>query len=197
MNLSYALEDWSVPMAEARAIVRESIERRFATETDPEGNPWPELNDGYLFRKLRGGYPADKLKREGYLYDAATDEGAMMITEREILFEPSEIPFYGEYHQTGLPERQNPLPQRMFIGLDEQAIDEIESYFVYWINRTVQTDYPSDVGEWRRFMTGDIAVTTSGLTGMFTGISSFGGGTLIRGNRGKFIGRTFETGSFF
>jgi len=203
LRLSDAIEDWRSPMEEVRTITRQSIRRRFDTETDPEGKPWEALSEGYLSRKRREGYPDRILRRDEALYEAATDEGSFMITEREVIFEPDRLPFYGGLHQAGMPSTtypgrtNNPLPQRAFIGLTDDDIDEIEAEFVFWLNRTVDTYYPSDVGAWRSYLRGDVVATTRGATGYFTGIAAFGGGTLVRGNQGRYIGVTYQTGSHF
>lgn len=193
-RLSVALDDWEIPMTEARAIARESIRRRFETETDPYGNDWPALNDDYLEEKRMAGYPDNILVRTGDLERAAPD--GVFVTDREIMFDPTVLPFYGEYHQSGLPERANPLPQRMFVGIDEEAENEIEEYFVYWINRVTDLVY-KDAPKFRPHLPGISTVFTStGLAGTFSGIAAFGGGTMVRGAGGRFIGKTFSTGAF-
>ncbi len=78
------------------------------------------------------------------------------------------------------------LPQRMFIGADEDTIAEIEAIFVNWINRKVD----EDIGRGGIIHDTPRAMTTTGLIGFLTNIPSFGGGMIVRGTGGRFIGRT-------
>lgn len=207
-KLANDLEDWTEPLTEAREAFIYSTELHFETQSDPYGRQWTALDEQYLKNKLAAGYPEDILVRTGELKNAATSQDAWQITERDIIFNTETVPFYGGIHQTGTASedisrvlhkmrtgqdltsedlgvnigggRGNNLPQRMFIGADEDTISEIEEIFVRWINKTVARDFGGGSGG---------AITTTGLIGIPTGIPS-GGGFMVRGAGGRFIGRT-------
>jgi hypothetical protein len=131
--------------------------------------------------------PSKILQLEGTLKAAAIAEDNWFIDERDITFNTENLPFYGPYHQAGTaPEgvaqilhklrteqelsreevgtvisgfgRGRNLPQRMFIGLSDLAIAEVEDIFVNWLSKLVVTDFPL-----------------------------FGGGFAVRGPGGRFI----------
>lgn len=207
-------ENWAEPLAETRAALIYDTELHFETQSDPYGRQWTPLEENYLKDKLAAGYPDEILTRDSILRKAATSQEAWMITERDIIFRTEVLPFYGPYHQTGtisgaaqsaihklrggglLTAEEvtasfaeagsgRNLPQRMFIGADEDTIAEIEGIFVAWLNRQVD----KDIG--RGTVRNDIprAMTTTGLMGTATNIPLFGGGVAVRGPGGRFIGR--------
>lgn len=180
-----AFEDWSVPMEEARQASIASVRRRFDTETDPSGTPWPELNPDYEEWKInRVGSDKGMLRLTDDMYNATLAGESWIITPRTIEFNAESLPFYAGYHQTGLENRKTPLPQRMFVGLDEEAGLDIQAIFTKWTG-----DLWDEI--WFSYIPGYSIVTTSkGFMGTYTGIAAMGGGSLVRG----FIGGHFVKG---
>lgn len=202
MKLAADTENWQEPLAAAREAFIYSTQTYFETESDPYGRPWTALELVYLRSKLAAGDPPNILHRSGSLESAATSEEAWIITERDILFNTEAIPFYGPYHQAGtldgdtseimhelrtaiatgktniLIERQQgighgrgkALPQRQFVGANEGTIAEVEEIFLAWLNGLVDADWPAGRGA------------------MITGIPAIGGGVLLRGAGGQFVG---------
>jgi hypothetical protein len=93
------------PMVESAALIRERIAQNFATQSDPEGQSWPELNPNYLRAKIAAGYPPDQiLVRTGHMKESALSPEAFKITaspaEATMFFEMTE-PDYWIFHQVG------------------------------------------------------------------------------------------------
>jgi len=184
-KLANETENWAEPLAETRAAFIYSTELHFDTQSDPYGQPWWPLDPVYLAKKVGQGYPETILERSGDLKRAATSEDAWLIEEHALIFDSSQLPFYGEYHQRGTDEGQRAaveryfagedvsaselesrgrgrnLPQRMFIGADEDTILEIEEIFIRWLDRLIFTTVP--------VFGGGFAIRERG-TGRFVGV---------------------------
>jgi hypothetical protein len=199
-KLASDTENWAVPLTAARKAFIYDTSLHFETQSDPYGRAWTALSDEYAKHKLRMGYGEEGiLHAEGTLEEAATSSDSWIMTERDILFDTSKLPFYGPYHQFGNIDEnvQNVvsklrsgvaltreevgvslesagkgknLPQRMFIGADEDTIAEVEGIFLEWLNKLVADDWH----------------TPSVFT--MTNIPAFGGGFSLRGASGQFVG---------
>lgn len=199
LEVAIKLEDWSIPLAAARAAAIYDTDLHFETESDPDGNPWEALNFEYANskRKQESAHPGQILQLTGALHGAATAMSTWFIRGNSLFFDVGALPSYGPYHQEGSMGKKNAanaimdkgtgaftaseinimaesqrggaLPQRMFIGLDEDTIAEIEAIFVDYFDSTVKT--------------------TSGARGFETNIVS-GGGRVVRGAGGRFVGRS-------
>jgi len=171
LRFAVATEDMKVPLAAAREAFIYDTQLHFETESDPYGQPWIPLADSYRRRKLAEGDDDNLLKMTGALEGAATKSENWIITENEILFNLEGLPFYGPFHQSGtmdinleniqrklrsgiLLEREEAgytetfggrgrsLPQRMFIGADEDTIAEVEEIFLKWLDGLIREDFP-------------------------------------------------------
>lgn len=199
LEVAVKLEDWAIPMGAARAAAIYDTDLHFETQSDPDGNPWTALDSVYAAsgRKQGSSHPNEILQLTGDLKDAATSERTWFIQGNSLYFDVGALPSYGPIHQAGTVSgaaskvlhklrtgqnitreeanvdfgggRGKNLPQRMFIGLDEDTIAEIEVIFIDWFENTVKT--------------------TMGGRGIETGVVS-GGGHMVRGTGGRFIGRT-------
>jgi len=203
LQLANRIDDWTEPLTEAKEAFIYSTELHFETESDPYGEPWQALDTKYARAKEAAGYPPDILVRSGDLKKAATSEEAWHITESDIIFDSQTLPSYGAFHQegsrgwhlaqkfaagtltdeetrefstTGVGPGGN-LPQRMFIGADEDTIAEVEGIFIAWLDK--------NVGE---FVDGPIFREVVPIT--TTNIPAFGGGFMLRGPGGRFVGRS-------
>lgn len=161
--------------------------------------------------KRESSHADEILQLTGALKAAAIAEDNWFIDERSIAFNTEGLPSYGYVHQKGTAPagvtqvlaklrageeisreeagialsgfgRGNNLPQRMFIGLSDLAIAEVEEIFINWLGKQVDKNIGGGgiVGG---------AITTTGLTGTLTNIPLFGGGVAVRGPGGRFIGR--------
>lgn len=216
LKMANEFENWTEPLLKARQVMIEDTKRHFRTESDPDGDAWQELNPSYRASKLKAGFPDQILVRTGALQQAATSEEAWFIDERSIYFRESALPPYGPVHQEGTLEagarffglqgeairkiqagempseaelgtlgssgKGKNLPPRPFIGLSVEAENEIEAIFINHLWNTVEGPWYDDV------LPGDNVRTTTGLWGTLTGVASFGGGQMVRGARGRFIG---------
>jgi hypothetical protein len=181
LRLADNLDDFTEPLNEAREIFIQTTEGYFDEEVDPVGDAWQPLTPNYLRRKQRSGAPNDSiLQLSGEMKAAATQQGAWQITERDILFVTAELPFYGPYHLAGtesdtlaplmkqlrmgvalsneqakqfttITGKGKSLPPRVFIGANDEAIDEIQEAFLVWMDKLIEFDmppssYPGDLG---------------------------------------------------
>ena len=145
IEMANAFNDWVVPMQEAKEIMIRSTRRRFSEENDPSGTPWQPLNDDYWHDKVEvGGFPDQILVRTDAMRTAATSETAWFVTQNEVLFNVTGLPGdkkgrrYGAAHQAGARTGKGALlPQRAFIGPDDQATLEIEAVFMKHLDDTV------------------------------------------------------------
>lgn len=158
MTVAQLLDNVELPILASRRIAMEDMDKRFQTETDPDGTPWIPLTEDYLEQKQKDGYPDDILTRTGEMA-AAADE-AFIVTENALIFDSSAMPFYAMIHQDGsdpygvagtrteqgtfVPSasedvaggvgKGNALPQRKWIGLSEEAEAEIAYVFDLWFD---------------------------------------------------------------
>lgn len=214
LRMANEFDDWSVPLAEAREVMIEDTRQHFRSESDPDGNAWQALNEDYRASKLKAGFPDEILVRTGTLRQAATSEQAWFIDERSIYFRESALPPYGPLHQEGTLEagatffglqgsaiakiqagempseeelgtlgvsgRGKNLPPRPFIGLSVEAENKIEAIFINHLWNTVEGPWDEPIE--------DFGLTTTGMLGVATRVPAFGGGTMVRGAFGRFIG---------
>lgn len=112
ITMANKFEDWAAPLEEGRQVMIEATRRRFATETDPDNDPWEPLSDSYEAVRARLGGGEGILKLTGSLEDAATSQDAWFVEEGAIFFNPDVLPRnplddvnYGMAHQDGTGER--------------------------------------------------------------------------------------------
>jgi phage gpG-like protein len=159
MGVAGYLQNVEVPLEAAQGIAIEDTKRRFETETDPDEEPWVQLNEEYRTYKVdQLGYPDKILERTGDLKEAAPKGweviGATLIWNPKVLPTSKKGFQYGIAHQTGseggfetkpifefVPHvghvekarrQQSGLPRRAFIGLSDQAVEEIAAEFEQW-----------------------------------------------------------------
>lgn len=151
-SVEAGLRDRSLPLALAAEQTLVDIRERFATHTAPDGTPWDEWSDSYA--PVAFSYPnIDLLRQDDDLYEAVVGSTNMIINNDTVFFQ-TDMPEYGVWHQEGRPTRKtrqgtpNPLPQRQFLGLSDQATAAIFVTFSQWFERTL-----------------DLFVTTTGRVG--------------------------------
>lgn len=93
------LDNVEMPLLASLGIAREDTERRFTTETDPDGTPWHPLDEEYLAKKTREGYPEDILHRDGDLEETAPS--GWKIVGNTLFYDASGLPDYALAHQSG------------------------------------------------------------------------------------------------
>jgi phage gpG-like protein len=199
VSFAQAIEDWSVPLEDSMYAVRDSVRRRFETETDPYGRPWKSLNEKYAADKLAAGYDEGILVRTGAMYAEATTISSYNTNplNKTIDFDASTFQeaFYAGWHQAGLPARTNPLPQRMFVGVDEEGAAEIQAIFTEWLD-IEWNEY------WHQFTKGEMVTSSAGQSGRFSGVHAFGStmsdpSFMVRGFvGGHFVKGTVPSGTY-
>lgn len=199
VKMANSFDDWSVPMREAREIMIQSTRRRFIEENDPSGEPWAPLSDIYWHDKVEvGGFPDQILVRTDAMRTAATSEHAWFVTQRAIFFNVDALPrsphgnIYGMAHQTGAQTGETTfLPQRAFIGPDDQAVNEIEAVFLDHMDRTITVEWDEPLPPGPPVVVE--VITTTGRVGKLSTGPSFGGPgfKMVHGPGGRFIGHTF------
>jgi hypothetical protein len=133
----------------AKRIAMDDMERRFDSEIDPFGKKWRHLTPKYEEQKARDGFPVRPiLTRTHALRDAATSESAWSVSGESVWFHTDGLPGYWEAHEKGAPSRTyhrdvdgetresgyyGGLPQRRFIGLSEEAREEILALMGAWL----------------------------------------------------------------
>ncbi|HEX6825795.1 MAG TPA: phage virion morphogenesis protein [Nitrospiraceae bacterium] len=126
--------DLAVPAHEAKDIMQRAIERSFATETDPFGDPWAPWSESYeKSRGSKNGPLGDViLDRTGALKDYATSEAPWDVhtgpSEAEVMFDADGAPAYGQYHLTGTGK----MPARVWLGFSDEEEAEIIAMFAAW-----------------------------------------------------------------
>jgi len=142
MEVDAALSHPEVAMALAGQEVLADIRERFMTETAPDGTPWQDWSEKY--EEFALAFPnMGILRQTGALFEAATSEEALIVSGDSLFYDMNALPEYGEWHQTGLPDRTmkggkpNPLPQRPFAGLSEQARTTIFVVFKEWFDGAI------------------------------------------------------------
>lgn len=123
------------PLAAASEIVQSDIRERFETETDPQGNHWQPWSETYApyARTINKGI----LHQSGALEEAATSSEAIEVTNDSVFYRTALLPHYGLAHESGLPDRTPPLPERSFLGVSDQARGVIMGQFVEWFEGNI------------------------------------------------------------
>jgi hypothetical protein len=125
--------------------MRASVRERFETETDPSGEKWAPWSEQY--RPIAEAYPnIGILRQSGELYEAATSTEAIVVTSDTVFYQTPLLPHYGLAHEQGLPDRENPLPQRSFLGLSDESRLVIFGVFGEWFDRAIEL-YPTSTGK--------------------------------------------------
>ena len=124
-------------LLQAKELAVGAIERRFITETDPDGTPWVDLTEAYHKWKenRQPATPDTKLILDGSLFEAATSQEAWLIENDTLLFDPSGLPVYAGVHQRG---GGNQVPARSYIGFDEEYLADIGFLFDAWVDMAVE-----------------------------------------------------------
>jgi hypothetical protein len=104
-----------------RKVLTEDIYRNFAGEHDPEGVNWADL-------KWRDPPPPKLIGPTKALIGSISKMGfAARVARRRakatVSMDMNELPFYGQFHQTGV--RKKHLPMRAFIGASADAEAQI------------------------------------------------------------------------
>jgi hypothetical protein len=165
----------AIPLAAAGGEMADSIRERFDTKTDPEGHDWAPWAESYINSSALP--EVDNidgiLVRTSALREAASNTSAMVVTNDTLFYQTEFLPSYGLAHESGLDDRQTSLPQRSFLGMDDESQLRVYGYFMEWFDRTIDLYVTT---------TGKIAPRHAirGASGMFATRSSVGRGALPR-----------------
>lgn len=154
LRMSEYFANTAIPLEGAKHIARDDMDKRFDTETAPDGSKWRKLSEGhgiwdrgYAYKKLTkqvrkvdrgdekfGGFIHPILTLEGELRHKATDESAWSVSGDSLWFSTANLPFYWAAHQDPMDHgRGDDLPMRQFIGLSTEAEDKIIAEVEEWI----------------------------------------------------------------
>jgi phage gpG-like protein len=116
-------------------VMTQHIIHQFEVGGEPA---WEPLADSTVERRGRqgtlGGYPQDILVETGTLFESVTRRARWTVTGQEAYF--SNLPnraAYGRFHMEGT---QN-MPERPWIQITSQDIDEVESIFGRWVDGVI------------------------------------------------------------
>jgi phage gpG-like protein len=142
LAVAEGLRDRTMPLIAARQYTQDDIRERFETETDPAGYPWDAWAESYKW--YAEDYPnVGILRQSEELYEAATSSAAFIVSHDSVFYDSGFMPERGIWHQEGRSGRNtatgapNPLPQRRFLGLSEEAQALIMATFGDWFDRAI------------------------------------------------------------
>lgn len=131
-----ALLDRTRPLATASEVLQADIAEHFETETAPDGTKWDDWAESY--KPVAEEYPNVGILRQSEgLYEAATSSEAIVITKDAVFYRTAALPHYGLGHESGIPERKNPLPQRSFLGMSDEAQMIVYGNFIDWFDDSI------------------------------------------------------------
>jgi phage gpG-like protein len=135
--LAAQLNDMSAPLKASMIPVIGAVENRF----EEEGPGWAQWAESYAARAAetnQGGI----LWRYGDLVEGATSVDSYLVTDHEIVWTGADAPPYWIFHQEGTSK----MPARPFIGLDDQAENEIVAIFGAWMDGAIAASRVSGGG---------------------------------------------------
>jgi hypothetical protein len=125
MHIEYFLEA-------AKSHAMHDMQKRFETETDPDGEAWRDWADSYA--QYADEHNIGILRQTEDLYWGAMDDSAWDVTPEGLFFDTSGLPEYWEYHQDGTWK----MAKRPFIGLSDEAERAIDAEFFAWVEGAVR-----------------------------------------------------------
>lgn len=148
ISLAGELEELAEPMTVAGDITRRDIQENFQTQSDPSGTPWQAWAESYEPWALAHG-SGRILNLEGHLQEAIGSPSAFIPTNEGLFLDTSGLPEYWAWNNFGAYDRAtrslgkdqfgdiggfaNPLPERPFVGLSEEARVKIDAIFFAWV----------------------------------------------------------------
>lgn len=126
----------------AQEIGIRDMDRKFESETDPEGHPWAEHKRPY------GGEGILRLTTQ--MYQDSIDPDTWQVTHRGLYFDTSNLPPYWIYHEQprGTPSKRG-LARRSFIPLTLRAQEELTILFNEWVDQGMIVGSRGRVREFR------------------------------------------------
>ena len=112
--------DYSEPLKDSAELISQAIDENFAGARDPDGNPWPPLE-----QPRRSGGTGPPLDDTGLLSSSSKVEE---LTANELVFgDPVE---YAAFQNSGT----GTIPARQFMGVNGETVDEVLVIFVTWLD---------------------------------------------------------------
>jgi hypothetical protein len=144
-RVALALANQTRPLVAAGEVTRADIQERFETETAPDGSAWQDWSESY--KPIAEEFPnVGILHQTGDLMEAATSTESVMVRGDTVFYRTPFLPHFGLAHDAGLPDRKNPLPQREFLGMSEEAAVLIYANFIDWFEGAISW-YPTASGK--------------------------------------------------
>lgn len=160
LEMSEYIGNYQGQLQAAKEIARQDMADRFDNMIDPAGERWRDLTDSYKDEKSKK-YPLYPiLTASGYtgnpnsLRVKATRESAWSVAGDSVFFSTEDLPYYWRGHERGregstvdeyatvdgkkyktgfTTSAGGAMPQRRFIGLSDQAEDEIIAMMEGWM----------------------------------------------------------------
>ncbi|NLB94485.1 MAG: hypothetical protein GX785_02130 [Armatimonadetes bacterium] len=105
--------------------LRRQTREAFQQESTPSGNPWPDLSASYLARRRREGTGETKLRRFWDLFHSLMGGTNAVESVRKNHLSYGTSDPRAAWHNEGRPGRKTPLPQRTFLDITPQTVDDV------------------------------------------------------------------------
>lgn len=131
--------NWRALHKSIGAYLVRSIDRRFTTETAPDGQRWQPLSKARKKQKRREGLKSKILSAQGR---PAGLRGQILYQANEQNVEVGTNLIYGAIHQLGGQAGRglrSKIPARPYLGLSPADHDEIQTLLIEEIERTIGT----------------------------------------------------------
>lgn len=144
-RLAKDFENFAPALAACTTILQDDLEERFATGTDPNGQPWVDWKEGY--RKDAESYPnreifADRasLVRDENMLNSMRNPSQWTVDHENIYLNTAGFDPKWRWHNYGLKKvrsRGGRLPQREFLGTSEDGKLKVIAAFGAWVDGKV------------------------------------------------------------
>ena len=142
-----AMEGWflnTTAFVEAsQEIAIRDMDRKFESETDPQGKKWPELKEPAYNQ-------VSILRLTTQMYQDSINPNTWQVTPRGLFFDTTELPPYWIFHEQ--PQgagRSRRVPRRSFIPLSAQAQAELTLLFNEWVDQGMIVGARGRIAEFR------------------------------------------------
>lgn len=165
LDVRDSLDDRTIPLILSQEIIKQDIAENFASEHDPEQQPWAPWSTGGFYtdpatdrtRKVRG--YADQVPKltpahsgrildwTGRLREEATSDRAFVqisgksVNDDSLFYDTNGLPPYWQFHQESSEEWREPggvLPRRRFLGMSGEAELQILEVFDEWFQGIIE-----------------------------------------------------------
>lgn len=131
------------PLEASRGILAAGIARRFRQQSDPQGDAWEPWSESYAPKALReqesGIHKGEILERSLDLRTQATTEYSFHVSADSVFFSFDGLPDYAAVQNFGGSVGKGAvLPQRQFVGTDDDDEQRIYAVFQQWVDYSLR-----------------------------------------------------------